>query len=111
MNCPVASTFRRVSLRPVEENITIGGAPETIVKKECGARLAAPSSATVPTHAMGRGIRTDLSSRAVSASPRSAAENSVRAGSRGVVSLMAASMPEPSLPRPSLPKPELSNVV
>jgi hypothetical protein len=50
----VCSIARRVSLRPLEVNSTIGGSSEAIVKNECGARLSVPSASRVPTQAIGR---------------------------------------------------------
>ena len=80
MNSPVSSTFATVSFRVVDENRTIGGSSEAIVKKECGARFGVPVASTVPTHAMGRGMRIDFTSRVVSRSPSCAGSNSVRCG-------------------------------
>ena len=56
---PVARTLARLSLifsstTPVE-NISTGGFVATAWKKEYGARLATPSTLSVPIHPIGRG--------------------------------------------------------
>ena len=61
-NSPVASMLRTVSLRPSEENSTVGGRPLATVKKECGARFPRPSASTVATQAIGRGTTIEVSS-------------------------------------------------
>jgi hypothetical protein len=55
VNSPVASTLRSVSLRPVEENITIGGESLTALKKLYGARFTTPDGLTELIQPMGRG--------------------------------------------------------
>ena len=62
-NSRVASTLRSESLRPTEVNCTIGGSVHATVKNECGARLSTPSAEREETHAIGRGITTEFSSR------------------------------------------------
>ncbi len=56
---PVCSALRTVSLRfrarGPDENATVGGSPQTPMKKLKGARLLTPSAPTVETHAIGRG--------------------------------------------------------
>ena len=61
VNSPVASTLRRVSLRPTEVNCSTGGSELETVKNECGARLSTPSGEVLPTHAIGRGSTRDVS--------------------------------------------------
>ena len=60
-NSPVASTFFTVSLRPSEQNSTVGGRLLATVKNECGARLPRPSALSVETQAIGRGTTSDVS--------------------------------------------------
>ena len=47
--------LRSESLRPTDENITIGGRSLTALKKLYGARLGTPSRLRVPIQPIGRG--------------------------------------------------------
>src|SRR5271168_825700 len=54
-NFSVSSTNVSESLRPSDENITIGGSVDTPLKKEYGARLISPLARMEEIHPIGRG--------------------------------------------------------
>src|SRR3954469_17883543 len=55
VNSPACSMLETESLRPCDENMTIGGLWLTTLKKLYGARLSEPSGPTHEIHPIGRG--------------------------------------------------------
>src|SRR6185437_10070173 len=60
-NSPVSSALRRLSLLPLDENITCAGFSDTALKKLYGDRLSTPVRLTVEIQPIGRGATSALS--------------------------------------------------